>query len=115
VRVERHWHVIERYGRSRLFAPRMRIVLSLGADTAEAAFSAFSQRANELMLDGWELDTYGSSDCVLAVRKDLESRIVEVCDCYDPSCLAGRPPRRLADETGDHNTQIEPHPETPAS
>jgi hypothetical protein len=111
VRVERHWHVIERYGRSRLFAPRMRVVVSLGADTAQAAFNAFSQRANELMLDGWELDGDGSSDSVLAVRKDLESRIVEVTDCYDPSCLAGRPPRLLTDDTGQMATTIEHRPE----
>jgi hypothetical protein len=95
VRIERHWHVTERYGRSRLFAPRMRVVLRLGADSATAAFAAFSQRANELMLDGWELDPYGSGDTVLAVRRDKEGRIVEVTECYDPECLASRPPTGL--------------------
>jgi hypothetical protein len=92
VRIERHWHVKEHYGKSRLFAPKMRVVLSLGADSAQAAYTAFSQRANQLMLDGWDLDPYGSSDTVLAVRRGLENRIVEVCDCYDPACLAARPP-----------------------
>ena len=50
VRVARHWHVTERYGRSRLLAPKMQIVMYLGADTKEAAYTAFSKRANVLML-----------------------------------------------------------------
>lgn len=95
MRIERHWHVTERYGRSRLFSPRMRVVVRLGADSASSAFAAFSRRANELMLDGWELDPYGSNDTILAVRKDKEGRIVEVTECYDPACLASRPPSGL--------------------
>ena len=108
VRVERHWHVKERYGKSRLFAPKMRVVISLGADSSQAAYTAFSQRANQLMLDGWELDAYGSSDTVLAVRKGLESRIVEVSDCYDPACLASPPPVELSEASNGHDAPAEP-------
>ncbi len=91
VRVARHWHVTERYGRSRLLAPKMQVVMYLGADTKEAAYTAFSKRANVLMLEGWELDPYGSSDTVCAVRRDKESRVLDVTECWDEACLAARP------------------------
>lgn len=95
VRVARHWHVTERYGRSRLLAPKMQVVMYLGADTKEAAYTAFSKRANVLMLEGWELDPYGSSDTVFAVRRDKESRVLDVTECWDEACLAARPPSGL--------------------
>jgi hypothetical protein len=73
----------------------MQVVLSLGADSAQAAYSAFSRRANELMLEGWHLDVDGCSETQIAVRREREGRMVEVTECYDPDCLAARPPSGL--------------------
>jgi hypothetical protein len=77
----------------------MQVVMYLGADTKEAAYTAFSKRANVLMLEGWELDPYGSSDTVFAVRRDRESRVLEVTECWDQACLASRPPSGLPESS----------------
>jgi len=73
----------------------MQVVMFLGADTKEAAYTAFSRRANVLMLEGWELDPYGSSDTTFAVRRDRESRVLDVTECWDEACIAARPPSGL--------------------
>lgn len=92
----RHWHVIERAGRVRLLRSKLRVVSSLGADTASLAFQVLSRRASELMLDGWLLDVDQSSDSVVTVNRENHVTVVEVSDCWDPACLAARPPRPIS-------------------
>jgi hypothetical protein len=81
----------------------MRVVATVGADTAEAAFSTFSRRANELMLDGWQLDVYGSDDRTITVLREKETRVVEVYECYEAECLAGRPAPGLGGTSSNGN------------
>lgn len=98
--VTRHWHVVERSGRVRLLRSKVRVVSSLGADSASLAFHVLSRRASELMLDGWLLDVDQSTDNVVTVHRHGHVTIVEVSDCWDAACLAARPPRPLAAEDG---------------
>ena len=86
----------ERAGRNRLLG-RMRVEHRLGADTAQAAFGVLSKRASQLMLDGWRLDVDFSNDSVVVVELHGTRRVVEVTDCWDVACLAGRPPAGLPD------------------
>lgn len=98
--VARHWHVVERAGRVRLLRSKVRVVSSLGADSATVAFQVLSRRASELMLEGWLLDVDQSADDVVTVHRGGHVTIVEVSDCWDAACLAARPPRPLAADDG---------------
>lgn len=98
-----HWHVIERSGRVRLLRSKVRVVSSLGADSATAAFQVLSRRASELMLEGWRLDVDESTNNVVTVQRDGQVTIVEVSDCWDEGCLAARPPRPISGDDGDRS------------
>ena len=107
--VTRHWHVVERSGRMRLLRSKIRIISSLGADTASLAFQVLSRRASELMLEGWLLDVDQSTNNVVTVHREGFVTVVEVTDCWDAACLAARPPRPL-DAQGPGENGSAPHP-----
>ena len=84
----------ERSGRIRLLG-RMRVTHELGADTASSAYGVLSKRASQLMLEGWQLDVDYSTDSVVTVDREGVRIVVEVRECWEVECLAGRPPTGL--------------------
>lgn len=85
----------ERSGRIRLLG-RMRVVHQVGTDTARSAYGILSKRASQLMLEGWQLDVDYSSDATVMMDREGVRVCVEVTECWEVACLAGRPPSGLA-------------------
>jgi hypothetical protein len=75
----------------------------MGAPSAQVAYGVLAKRASQLMLELWQLDVDYSTDSVVVVEREGVRTVVEVSECWEVACLAGRPPTGLpgADDNDD--------------